>query len=122
MYTLFATQTPLENIENGTYILIGFYHLASDASAGKPTLVSWYKCDINLESIDTMKMKVIMRKPPVILDGNANDVATGEACLVMEVALSRRLNQFNMSTVRAHANRAVPAMLTAPSIAKTSTS
>ncbi len=108
----------MENIEAGTYILIGFYHLASDASAGKPTLVSWFKFDVNLETIDTKKMKITLRKPPLVLDTIAKEAPSDDVCLVVEVSLSRRLYQFSMEAVRANSNRSVPTTLTLPTMSK----
>ena len=114
----FSLQTPLENIEQGTYIMIGFYHLASDASAGKPSLVSWNKLDINLDTIDTKKLKLMMHKPPIHLDARSTasdkDATLDDTCLVAEVLLSRKITSFSMEAVRSYRNISVPSTWESP--------
>ena len=92
--------------------MIGFYHLAPGSSAGKPTLVSWYKFEINLETIDTKKVKIALRKAPMVSESQqAKDALSDDTCLVVEVAISRRLNVYNMTKVRRQLNSAPPTLM-----------
>jgi Cytoskeletal adhesion len=90
-------QTPLENLEPGTFLLIEFCDqgngtagadASDDAGASRLRSLAWYRYDFNKEFIDTTSTKFDFRAPPRNMDSMFGTTPDG-SMINVDIVISR---------------------------------
>jgi len=127
--TTFHMQTPLENLEKGTFILVEFCN--SNSLSDTPECIAWCRYDLDRETIDSIDAKLSLTtdpKPSNLLDISGSSVGgtggggagstrrgstmpvksgpvaarvdTGPSTLDCEMILSRRVKTYDLESMR----------------------
>ena len=112
-------KTPLENLDQGSYILIQLFALSSgiakktvsngessetsvgSAKSSSHNVVSWSRIDLDLQTVDASEIRVDMKVSTIPSENHdiANAVSNN-SCIVIDTSITKKLAPFSLDQIR----------------------